>query len=196
MWLSNDSKKKINDFKNAPDEKVLFEAIKQPDLFQILVERYTAAFLRKAKTILHSNEDAEDMVQETFVKIYMHANKFQIIEGASFKSWGYKILINNCLTHSAKMKKNRDRFVNIDPEFEELLPDGNNSFEKYTTKEYILSIFSRMPDTFSEVLDKYYLQGVSQKELAQVEGVTVSAVKTRIHRAKKEFKNIQSELMK
>lgn len=195
MWLSNDKKQSVITV-DSSDEEVLFASINIPEHYSIIVERYTRPFLRKAKGMLRIQEDAEDMVQETFVKIYIHAGTFQVQEGASFKSWAYKILVNNCLTHSSKLKKNRDRFCNINPEFEELLPDGNNQFEKYTTKEYILSVLSRMPDSFSVVLERYFIQGIPQKELAQAEGVTVSAVKTRIHRAKKEFKYIHDSLMK
>src|SRR3989338_1992934 len=87
------------------DEEILALSVSKPDLFSIFVNRYQEAFLRKAGQIIRNNpEIVSDIVQDTFVKIYLNADKFQIQEGASFKSWGYKILINTCFTKYKKLK--------------------------------------------------------------------------------------------
>ena len=80
-----------NDLK---DEEILAASLEKPAFFKILVDRYQEAFLRKALSILRRQEDAEDIVQETFVKIYFNGKKFKKMEGIEFKSWAYKILIN------------------------------------------------------------------------------------------------------
>ena len=88
-FLTIDKEKKIeNDstLPDLPDEKILTLARKQPELFEVLVDRYQDAFIRKALRITGKKEDAEDVVQETFVKIFIHADKFKVQEGASFKS--------------------------------------------------------------------------------------------------------------
>ncbi|MCK5026908.1 MAG: RNA polymerase sigma factor [Candidatus Pacebacteria bacterium] len=172
------------------DEEVLFASIKDPHAFEELVDRYQDAFMRKAKKLLNTKENAEDAVQETFTKIYIYAGKFKVQEGASFKSWGYKILVNTCFTHGKKKKLHQERFALIDPEFEHLVADKHDQFESYTAKEHILSILSRMPDSLGKVLENYYIKGIPQKELAQEEGVSISAIKTRVHRAKKIFRSI------
>ena len=176
------------------DEEVLFASIKDPRVFEYLVDRYQDAFMRKAKKLLNTKENAEDAVQETFTKIYIYAGKFKVQEGASFKSWGYKILVNTCFTHGKKKKLHQERFSLIDPEFEHLVADKHDQFESYTAKEYILSILSKMPDSLGKVLEDYYIKGIPQKELAQEEGVSISAIKTRVHRAKKMFKKISNSL--
>ena len=195
MFLTTDKEKYTDDFSSLPDEKILFLAQKKPEVFEILVDRYQNAFIRKALHILGRREDAEDIVQETFVKIFLHADKFKVQEGASFKSWGYKILINTCFTHSKKLKLNRERFFQLDPELEGILPDKNSAFEKYTLAEYIMSVTSQMPGAFAKVLENYFIKGIPQKELAKQESVSISAIKTRVHRAKKMFKKISNSFV-
>ena len=190
MFFDDNAFEEKTDFSVMSDEEILFASLNDPKLFEELVDRYQEAFIRKAKKILGSREDAQDVVQETFTKMYIYAGKFNVQEGATMKSWGYKILVNTCFTHGKKKKLHGERFSLIDPEFEHLLADKNDSFNTYTTKEYILSILSRMPDSLGKVLEDYYIKGVPQKELADEEGLSISAIKTRIHRAKRVFKEI------
>ena len=55
-------------------------------------------------------------------------------------------------------------------------------------REYVVSTLARLPANFALVLHDYFILGIPQKEIATKEGVSISAIKTRIHRAKKEFK--------
>src|SRR5512146_2317233 len=74
------------------DAEVLARSQKEPDLFAILVRRYEAPLLRRARTILGSPEAAEEAVQDAFTKMYLYADKYRVQEGASFSSWAYTIL--------------------------------------------------------------------------------------------------------
>jgi RNA polymerase sigma-70 factor, ECF subfamily len=173
------------------DEEILALSINHPYLFGILLDRYQDAFLRKAQSVLGNKEDAEDIVQETFTKIYRYAEKFQVQEGASFKSWGYKILLNTSFTRYQKMKKHRGAVFNPDPEWYEVMADTKTQqFEKGETEDYISSVLSRMPEHLGNVLRLHFIEGRPQEEIAKIEGVSVGAIKTRVHRAKKEFKKI------
>ena len=190
MFLTTENEKENKDHTSLSDEKILVLSQKKPEIFEELVNRYQDMFVRKALRITGKQEDAEDVVQETFVKIFVHADKFKVQEGASFKSWGYKILVNTCFTQYKKLKLNRERFLQLDPELEVILPDKNSAFEKYTLSEYILSVTSKMPDSLGKVLEDYFIKGIPQKELAKQENISISAIKTRVHRAKKVFKKI------
>lgn len=177
------------------DEEILALSIKQPYLFGILLDRYQDAFIRKAESVLRSKEDAEDVVQEAFTKIYRYADRFQVQDGASFKSWGYKILLNTAFTRYQKMKKHRDAVFNPDPEWYEVMADTKTQqFEKEEMKDYVISVLSRMPEHLSKVLRLHFIEGRPQDEIAEIEGVSVGAIKTRVHRAKKEFKKINATI--
>jgi len=184
------------DISSKSDEEILALSVKHPTFFEVLLERYQQAFLRKALVVVKTKEDAEDVVQETFVKIYRNADKFEIQEGASFKSWGYKILLNTSFTKYQKLKKKRGSFAELPPELYEIIPDKDaDSMEKKVLRDDISSILSQMPKHLAQALHLHFIEGRPHKEIAEKEGVSVSAIKTRVHRAKKEFKKITASVM-
>lgn len=171
------------------DEAILMNAQKDPHCFSVLLDRYQDAFMRKAMSILRSREESEEVVQETFTKIYVHGAKFKPQEGASFNSWAYKILINTSLTRYQKLKKHKNRTADLDPELYEMLPDKvTNDFEHMEVYDYIVSALVRIPATLSKALTSHFIDGRSHKEVAAEEGVSIGAIKTRVHRAKKVFR--------
>jgi RNA polymerase sigma-70 factor, ECF subfamily len=173
------------------DEELLALSLKHPSLFALLVRKYEEPFLRKAWGIVREREEAEDVVQEAFTKIYLNAGKFKKQEGASFSSWGYRILINTALTHYAKKKRESGREVGLDEEIWALIPDKNlRQFEKKELMDEVASVLSRMPAPFAKALASFFIDGKSQEEMAREEGVSVGAIKTRVHRAKNEFRKI------
>lgn len=181
--------------KDLTDEELLRRSIKHPSLFGEILFRYQDVFLRKAYAVVKSREGAEDIVQETFTRIYLNAGRFHSVPGASFKSWAFKILFNTSFTHYQKKKKERAVRADIEPEFYDVLPDlTSQTEEKRELRDYLVSVFSRMPTHFSRVLTLHFLEGKSQEEIAKEEGTTVGAIKTRVHRAKQEFKKITTSL--
>lgn len=177
------------------DEEALALSVSHPSVFAILVRKYEAPFLRKAMSIVHEREEAEDIVQEAFAKIYLNAKKFHKQEGASFSSWGYRILINTALTHYAKRKRAGQATVQLDEEIWALIPDKNlRQFERQELQDLVASVLTRMPGPMARALAGFLLEGRSQEELAEQEGLSVGAIKTRVHRAKKEFRKIYETL--
>lgn len=177
------------------DEELLARSIAHPAVFAQLVAKYEAPFLRKALSIVRDEREAEDIVQEAFTKIYLNAKKFKVVEGASFSSWGYRIVVNTALTHYAKRKREFGTRADLEPEIMELLPDKNlRQFEKLELTDEVASVLTRMPDILAEALSSFLIEGKSQEEIAKEEGVSVGAIKTRVHRAKQEFKKIYKSL--
>ena len=95
------------------DEEILRSSLDQPAMFEILVEKYQEPLLRAALRVVRGREEAEDIVQEAFVKMYKNADKFQKLDGIEFKSWAYKVAINTAITHYRKLK--RGEFLAEDP---------------------------------------------------------------------------------
>lgn len=176
------------------DEVILARAHAEPWLFSILLERYEAAFLRKAKSIVFSELDAEEIVQDAFTKIYINASKFEVREGAKFSSWAYTILINTALTRYQKNVKQGKRTVVLDPEIMETFGEMKNHGAFELDKDLIERILEVMPGHFAQVLRLHYLERWSHKDIADETGETVGAVKSRIHRAKEEFRTTMKEL--
>lgn len=173
------------------DEEILTASVAQPGVFALLVRKYEAPFLRKAMGIVRDEVAAEDIVQEAFTKIYLNAGKFKVVEGATFSSWGYRILVNTALTHYMKRKRERGVRAELEPEIMELIPDKNlRQFEKAEFMDEVASVLVRMPEPLARALSSFFIDGKSQEEIAEDEGVSVGAIKTRVHRAKQEFKRI------
>jgi len=174
---------------NFRDEEMLRRSRYEPWMFALLLDKYQAAFLRKARNIIISPEDAEEIVQDTFTKIYLNADKFSAQAGASFSSWAYKILMNTAFTLYQKRLKEGKRFINLDPDFEQFIGEKHNHTAFEEDRDAIDRILAKLPGHFASVLRLHYLERWSHKDIADESGETVSAVKARIHRAKTAFKN-------
>lgn len=169
------------------DEEVLALSVEKPSVFALLVNKYQVAFSRRARKIV-GEETAADAVQDTFVKIYLNAKKFKKVEGASFKSWAYKILTNTCLTYAVKAGKERKVVMNLKPEIAENLPDLSSRWqEKLINKNEVVSVLAKMSGLLRETLEDFFLKEKSQREIALERNVSVGVVRTRLHRAKKKF---------
>lgn len=181
--------KSLSELAQASDEEVLVASRFLPDAFGILLERYEAAFLRRAERILYSREDAEEVVQDTFTRIYLYADRYQPQEGAQFSSWAYAILTRLCFTRYSKLKKERGRILELDTEAFERLPDAEVFIEELSVRNEVLNALSRLPESFSRVLRLQFLEGKTQEEIAVLEGSSIPAIKTRVFRAKKLLKD-------
>jgi len=176
------------------DAEILARSKIEPDLFALLVRRYEAALLRRARTILKSSEDAEEVVQDAFTKMYLYADKYHPQEGASFSSWMYTIL--NRVAYTKYRAKNIEwgKRAQLEPEHYESLPDARAEFlEDLSVRNEVVMALSKLPEAAARLLRLQFIEGKTQEEIAQAEKLSIPAVKTRVHRAKKLFKQAYDE---
>ncbi|MES2437233.1 MAG: RNA polymerase sigma factor [Patescibacteria group bacterium] len=171
------------------DAEWLALSIDHPSAFGVLVNRYQKEFLAKVTFMLKNKVEAEDIVQEAFVKIYINAKKFKVMEGASFKSWAYKILLNTCYTHCLKQKREK-QFLNSMAGEDLDLFSAQDEFEKKMDLDRVLMVISKIPQALGRILTLNIVQGKSYEDIAVEEKVSEGAIRTRIHRAKNEFKKV------
>ncbi len=175
------------------DEALLRESRQDPERFAELVVRYEAPFLRKARSILRSPEDAEEVVQDAFTRIYLYADRYEKQEGATFSSWGYMILTRLAFTRYQKLKKHSARNLALDPEVYERIPEEGTFVEELSVKNEVLMALAKLPESAARILRLQFFEGKTQEEIAREEGSTVPAVKTRVHRAKKLLRSALEE---
>ena len=182
------------DLATLSDAEVLSRVGSEPELFAVLVRRYEAPLLRRAKAILRSPEDAEEVVQDAFVKIYLYAARYQEQEGATFSSWAYTILNRVAYTKYQGRKTQAARYATLEPEHYEALPDTKAEFlEGLSVRDEVLAALSKLPEAAAKLLRLQFIEGKTQEEIAGSENLSVPAVKTRVHRAKKLFKKAYDE---
>jgi RNA polymerase sigma-70 factor (ECF subfamily) len=175
------------------DELQLVRAAKGGDVsaFEQLVKRYDRNVFRIANHITHSREDAEDVVQEAFLKAYSNLEKFQ--EQSKFYTWLVRIAVNEALM---KLRKRRpERFVSLDEDVkteDDSLPrevaDWSPNPEQLYNQEELRDILSRtiqgLPPTFRTVFVLRDVEGLSTEETAEALDLSVPAVKSRLLRAR------------
>lgn len=178
-----------NNYVNLPDEEILKLSLEEPEAFEIIVDRYKDRFHRSAKRII-GIYDADDAVQEAFVRMYIHAPKYVKKGDIKFSSWAYSILIRVCYT---LYKKNKRRATfNLDPEITSQIEDfSENDLKEYRfDRDYLLSLISKLPSLLKRTLELYIFDQKTEKEIAEIEGVSYQVVRVRIHRAKSKLKEI------
>lgn len=176
------------------DGEILKNSQNYPWMFGILVDRYQKKLLRKALSITHSGDTAEDAVQETFLRIYKNAHQFSERENASFNSWAYKILTNTCYSYATRETTNSSRVQAMD--FADLDVSGStDTLESKERVSFVQSILSRIPHKLSRLLSLYFFEERSYEEIAISEQMSLSAVRSGLHRAKKQFKNLALKMI-
>ena len=139
--------------------------------------------MRKARRIIFNTLDAEEVVQDAFTKIYIHADKFEPQQGATFSSWAYRILMNTAFTRYQKLIKEGQRFTSLDPEFEQYIGEQAEHSAFETKRDAIERILNRLPEHFRTVLRLQFLARWPQEDIATELGENVGTIKARVHRA-------------
>jgi len=182
--------------KSAQDEARLIDRLKagDQDALEEVFNLYSAKLYNVALRILGDAGDTEEVIQDVFWMAYRKAKSFQ--GNAQFSTWLYRLTVNAALGKIRRSKKNKE------VEYEEFLPrfqkDGHHAVrpvvdwsdtldEKYTSRE-VQRLLGKFLDQLKPI-DKSVivlsdLEGLSDKEIAVALDLTVSAVKTRLHRAR------------
>ena len=175
------------------DESVLVAQAKAGDqnAFSELVNRYERKIYRLAKNITRNDEDAEDVLQDAFLKAYTHLDNFK--GDSKFYTWIVRIAVNEALMRLRKRKT--DRSVPLDEPVElgeetvarEIAVWDDNPEQQYSQEEWrrILdeAVESLKPD-FRTVFVLRDIEELSTEETAETLGISVPAVKSRLLRAR------------
>ncbi|MCF7792894.1 MAG: sigma-70 family RNA polymerase sigma factor [Candidatus Cloacimonetes bacterium] len=142
--------------------------------------------------ILRNREDAEDILQETFVAFY---KKMETISQEAHVSYLYRTAHNRALNLIKKRKKRDKHSINYSEM--EHLPAGEKEAEINNKNiEILKSAFSQLPQKYATILEMQFYQKMSYREIAKVLETTEKAVDSRLVRAKRKLKKIISQEMK
>ena len=176
------------------DEEVLIKSLRNPRLFEILVQKYQDSFLRTANRVLNNMEEAEDAVQDAFVKIYFNAKKFKKQDGIEFKSWAFKVLFNTALTRYRRAKRFKTEAEYNDALLSIQDKDCDADFKKRGERDMIDSVLRQMPEDLSAILKQHYLDDMPYADISASNGISIGAIKMKLFRARKLFKEIMGSM--
>lgn len=159
--------------------------------FGELVSRYERKIYRLAKNITQSDEDAEDVLQDTFIKAYEHLDNFQ--GNSKFYTWLVRIGVNESLMKLRKRKASRtvplDEPVDTgeDPVVREIAVWGEDPENKYGQEELrgiLNEAIESLKPAFRTVFVLRDIEELSTEETAEALGLSIAAVKSRLLRAR------------
>ena len=175
---------------NKTDEQIVVLTLKNQDYYLCLMKRYEIKLLNYILKISNiSREDAEDILQEVFVKAYQNLNDFDL--NFKFSNWIYSIAHNT--TISVFRKKNvRPQTVSwedkdLDNILKSTLDVEDASLQKQTYK-HILKIINQLPLKFKDVLILKFVEGKDYREISDILHKPMGTIATLINRAKKFLK--------
>lgn len=170
-------------FENFSDEELVKAAAENPENYAILVNRYKDQLLNFViRHFIRDRAQAEDIVQEAFIKAYVNSDKFDVTK--KWKTWLYKIAINCAYSFLRK-----PRVENIDDFIDTLeLDDSPEKFtETQLQKDKLETALENLEPHYRLILDLYYKKDLSYQEISNVLSLAMNTVKTRIHRAKQQL---------
>ncbi len=150
--------------------------------FTILVERHTQKFYASAYRMVLNKQEAEDIVQEGFLKIWNNPKLWKKDKGAKFTTWFYRIIMNLCLDYLRKGSR-----VGYVEDFDAIEDDTVSQEKTLVDKEQqkmLNSAIATLPEKQRMALTLCFYEGLSNKEAAGIVGVKVKALESLLMRAK------------
>lgn len=170
----------------------LMELFQQGTLkaFEILVSRYREPLAHYLYRFVADSRECEDLLQETFLRVYRNRLSYRRI--ARFSTWLYTIAGN--LARSEYRKRKRRRMSSLqslnrnDEEYELEIPDDQELPDQHADEslqtDYVLNALEQIPEDFREVVVLRDVQHLAYEEIADITGLPMGTVKSRINRGR------------
>lgn len=154
--------------------------------FRLLVERHIDRAFGIALRLLGSRADAEDVVQDTMLKVWTHRGRWEHGR-AKFSTWLYRVVTNRCID-----LHRRPRTDNVDavPEPADLKPDAISNMQREEVTKLLETAMQRLPEQQRVAVILSYHENMSNGEIAEVMSTTVAAVESLLKRGRQQLRDI------
>jgi len=171
------------------EDKALLEKLSHEETrhygFNLLVRKYQEKIYWHIRKMVIDHDDANDLVQDVFVKVYKNIDKFR--EEAQLFTWIYRIATNECLTFLNKKKK---RFFlpigDVEKELNDKL-DNSPHIDGDAIQLKLQKVLLKLPDKQRLVFNMKYFDDMKYEDIAAVTGTSVGALKASYHHAVKKI---------
>lgn len=158
--------------------------------FAVLVDRYKDLVFTLALRMVKNRDEAEEVAQDTFVKVYRSLKKFK--GDSKFSTWIYRITYNTCLDRIKKNKKFNANY-SVDEFSDMQLKSIDNALDNLDLKERqktIQNCIDRLGEEDSFLISLYYYDDLSLDEIAKTVGLNANNVKVKLFRIRKKLASI------
>lgn len=162
----------------------------EADAFGILVERHHRRCSRYARQMLGNREDAEEVVQDTFVRAFRSLSRYEDRE--RFGAWILRILVNRCRTAIARRRRRDRTFVYRDGAID--TASREHPAERAAWREEIARAVASLDANHREAFLLKHVEELSYEEMSALTGVGVSALKMRVKRACDRLRELLEEV--
>jgi RNA polymerase sigma-70 factor (ECF subfamily) len=167
------------------------------DAFEVLIDRHLNSVVTFCYTFCRDREQADDLAQEIFMRVFRNAASYRPV--AKFTTWLYKVAANLCINEAKKAKIRKtvslDGPVGADPDASRIVekmatgdPGPLTNAERHEAGKLIEQAIEALPDDQRTTLVLVERQNLPYKDIADILGVTVSAVKMRVKRARESLR--------
>ena len=182
-----------------PDRELVEQAARgSREAFDALVRRHQGAIVNLARAMTASDTDADDLAQEAFVRAWRSLRSFR--SDSTFRTWLHGIAVNVIRTHQGRGSRLRRLFWSppragpepVDPLERASVDDGIE--EPLVMREAIDRALATLPGDMREAVVLRDVQGLEYKEIAEVLGIALGTVESRIFRARQRLRPLLEEL--
>ena len=145
---------------------------------KMLYDKYAAKLFGIALRYAHSQEDAKDILQDGFVKVFKNLSKFK--GTGSFEGWMRRIMVNTAIEHYRK----KNQTYEIQESHEESITDRDLTALDKLAAEEILNMVKALPNGYRTVFNLFAIEGFSHKEIADMLNISEGTSKSQYARAK------------
>jgi RNA polymerase sigma factor (sigma-70 family) len=178
--------RKGGDKLDASDIEIINQCIGgDVESFEHLVNRYKKLVFNTAYRMMGNREEAEDVTQEAFIRIYNSLSRYN--PEFKFSTWALKITTNLCLDY---LRKRKGETLPIDEQFN-ICDDEPNPEEQYVRKEnqrMVLEAINKLPEKYKEFIILFHNRNLSYQEIMDITGESLTIVKNRLYRARQMLK--------
>lgn len=175
----------------SDEELVVLCRQKDAHAWEALVRRHQTRMLNLAYQFTGDSTRAEDLAQEIFVRLYESLDHYQ--DGRPFQTWFNSLARNLCIDHYRKQRKDRNVVSKPVDEFYDLAAEVESSDESVARRErrdILMLALDRLGEVSREAIVLKDFQGMSHEEMAELAGVPIGTMKSRVSRARAELARI------
>ncbi len=180
-WTDDEEGRLIEDIRNG-----------KTDRYRIIIDRYSPMVFHIVRGFEKDADEVKELAQQIFVKVFEKLDSYQ--NDSKFSSWLYSVSMNHCRDYAKNIRRSNSRFSEMEEGYLDSVmiesSDPHKNLEKKQGLDLLFRGIGKLKEEYSEPLLMKYRDGLSYKVMSDQLGVSESALKVRVHRAREELKSI------